>query len=163
MTWQFNPAPVHTLDDVCAEIIALSGDSGSGKTYSALLLAQSLAQGGKIYVLDTEAGRARRYKYADKYPELNPFDVNKEPLAAPFSSDNYEQTIAAADKAGYAVIIVDSMSDEWDSAGGVLDYQDKELDRIAGNDWKKRERAKMAAWIKPKMAHKKLINSLTKV
>lgn len=162
MTWQFNPAPVHTLDDVCAEIIALSGDSGSGKTYSALLLAQSLARGGKVYVLDTEAGRARRYKYTDKYPELHPYDVNSEPLGAPFSSENFEQTIAAADDAGYKVIIVDSASDEWDSEGGVLDHQDSEMDRMAGNDWKKRERVKMAAWIKPKMAHKHLINSLTK-
>ena len=89
--------------------------------------------------------------------------MNKEPIEAPFSSKNFEEHIAAADKAGYKVIIVDSASDEWDSEGGVTDYKDDELDRIAGTkDDAKRYRSERAAWIKPKMAHKKMVNSLTK-
>src|SRR5258708_33502484 len=38
-----------------------------------------------------------------------------------------------------------------------------ELDRMAGNDWEKRERVKMAAWIKPKMAHKHMVQRLLQV
>ena len=31
---------------------------------------------------------------------------------------------------------------------------------MAGDDWKKREACKMAAWIKPKMAHKQMVQRL---
>lgn len=34
---------------------------------------------------------------------------------------------------------------------------------MAGNDWKKREACKMAAWIKPKSAHKKMVQQLLQV
>ena len=36
-------------------LFAIAGASGSGKTYSALLLAKALAQGQKFAVIDTEA------------------------------------------------------------------------------------------------------------
>ena len=39
--------------------LALSGTSGSGKTYGALLLAKGI--GGKIAVIDTERGSASLY------------------------------------------------------------------------------------------------------
>jgi hypothetical protein len=58
---------------------------------------------------------------------------------------------------------VDSTSLVWAGDGGVLDWQDEELNRMAGDDWKKREAMKMAAWIKPKMAHKKMVQSLLQV
>ena len=38
--------------------------------------------------------------------------------------------------------------------------QEAELDRMAGNDWGKREKCKMAAWIKPKMGHKEMVQKL---
>jgi len=67
------------------------------------------------------------------------------------------------DKAGYKVIVVDSMSHEWAGEGGVLDWAESELDRMAGDDWKKREACKMASWIKPKMEHKKMVQRLLQV
>jgi hypothetical protein len=42
----------------------------------------------------------------------------------------------------------------------VLDWQEEELARMAGDNWQKREACKMAAWIKPKMAHKHMVQKL---
>ena len=136
-------------------IIGLSGGTGSGKTFSAMRLAKGMSGGKPFCVIDTENGRASHY--ADQFT----FDVLD--LRAPFSPDAYAEAIAAADKAGYPVIVVDSMSHVWAGEGGVLDWQETELDRMAGDDWKRREGCKMAAWIKPKMAHKHMMQTLLQV
>ncbi len=136
-------------------IIGLSGGTGSGKTMSAMLMAKGMASGKPFCVIDTENGRASHY--ADQFV----FDVLD--LRAPFSPDAYADAIMAADKAGYPVIVVDSMSHEWAGEGGVLDFQEAELDRMAGQDYKRREACKMAAWIKPKMAHKHMMQKLLQV
>jgi len=136
-------------------IIGLSGGTGSGKTMSAMRMAKGMSQGKPFCVIDTENGRASHY--ADQFT----FDVLD--LRAPFLPESYSQAIAAADKAGYAVIVVDSMSHVWAGDGGVLDWQEAELDRMAGNDYGKREACKMAAWIKPKLAHKAMMSTLLQV
>lgn len=136
-------------------LIGVAGGTGSGKTFSALRMASGIAKGSRFAVIDTENGRARHY--ADKFD----FDVCD--LAAPFRPDSYAEAIIAADKAGYPVIVVDSMSHVWAGDGGVLDWQEEELDRMAGDDWKKREAVKMAAWIKPKISHKHMVQKLLQV
>ena len=136
-------------------IIGLSGGTGSGKTFSAMRMAKGMAQGKPFVVIDTENGRASHY--ADQFT----FDVLD--LRAPFTPDAYAQAIAAADKAGYPVIVVDSMSHVWAGDGGVLDWQENELDRMAKDDYQRREACKMAAWIKPKMAHKHMMQTLLQV
>lgn len=136
-------------------IIGLSGGTGSGKTYSAMRMAKGMAHGKPFCVIDTENGRASHY--ADQFA----FDVLD--LRAPFTPDAYAKAIAAADKAGYPVIVVDSMSHVWAGDGGVLDWQEAELERMAGSDYQRREACKMAAWIKPKMAHKHMMSALLQV
>jgi hypothetical protein len=136
-------------------IIGLSGGTGSGKTFSAMRLAKGMSHGKPFAVIDTESGRASHY--ADQFT----FDVLQ--LHAPFSPDAYMQAIMAADTGGYPVIVVDSMSHVWAGDGGVLDSQERELDRMAGDDWKKREACKMSAWIKPKMAHKHMMQKLLQI
>lgn len=136
-------------------IIGLSGGTGSGKTFSAMRLAAGMSHGKPFCVIDTENGRASHY--ADQFV----FDVLD--LRSPFTPDAYSQAIAAADKAGYHVIVVDSMSHVWAGDGGVLDWQEEELDRMAKDDWQKREACKMSAWIKPKMAHKHMMQTLLQV
>jgi nucleoside-triphosphatase THEP1 len=82
--------------------LALSGASGSGKTFSALSIASQL--GSSIAVIDTEHGSASRY--ADRFN----FDVceleNHHPA-------KYIEAIQAAEEAGYQVIIIDSLSHAW--------------------------------------------------
>ncbi len=137
-------------------LIGLAGPSGAGKTFSAMRLASGIVGNGKKFaVIDTEARRSLHY--ADTFN----FDICD--LHPPFRPSAYADAIQAADKAGYDVIVVDSMSHCWASEGGVLDWQEEELQRMAGDDWKKRESCKMAAWIKPKGEHKKMVSRLLQV
>jgi hypothetical protein len=82
--------------------LALSGASGSGKTYSALSIASHL--GGSIAVIDSESGSASRYA------DLFEFDVceltNHHPA-------KYIEAIKSAEEAGYEAIIIDSLSHAW--------------------------------------------------
>jgi len=136
-------------------IIGLAGGTGSGKTKSAMRLASGLAGGKRFAVVDTEAARAKHYgdQHAFDHGDLQP----------PFTPARYTEAILAADAAHYPVIVVDSCSHEWAGEGGCLDQQEQELQRMAGEDWKKREACRMAAWIAPKMAHKKMVQRLLQV
>jgi len=136
-------------------LIGVAGGTGSGKSYSAMRLATGLAGGKKFAVIDTEAGRAKHY--ADQFK----FDHGD--LQPPFRPSAYMEAIKAADDAGYPVIVVDTMSHEHAGEGGLLDWHEEELERMAGNDWKKREGCNMAAWIKPKGAHKAMMQRLLQV
>lgn len=151
MTFTFRPA----IRENVGLLIGLAGGTGSGKTYSAMRLAAGIAGDKPFCVIDTEAGRAKHY--ADKFR----FDHGD--LHPPFRPEAYAEAIQAADKAGYPVIVVDSVSHVWAGDGGVLDWQEAELDRMAGDDWKKREACKMAAWIKPKTSHKQMVQKLLQV
>lgn len=136
-------------------IIGLAGPSGSGKTFSAMRLAAGMSQGKPFAVIDTEAGRAKHYadRFAFDHADLQP----------PFRPSNYADAIKAADAAGYPVIVVDSFSHEHAGEGGLLDWHEEELTRIAKDDWKKREACKMTAWIKPKTDHKRMVQRLLQV
>lgn len=136
-------------------LVAVAGASGAGKSYSLLRLATGLADGHPFAVLDTEARRALHY--ADQ------FKFDHADLGAPFSPGHYLEAIIAAEAAGYPVIVVDSFSHSWAGEGGCLDMQEAELDRMAGNDWKKREAVKIAAWVRPKGEYRKLIAKLLQV
>lgn len=95
-------------------LIQLSGVSGSGKTFSALQLAYGLAGGdaSKIVLIDTENRRGSLY--ANALPQ--PFNIID--FYAPFSPDRYVEAIDAAVKAGAEVIVIDSVTHEWESEGG---------------------------------------------
>lgn len=151
MSFQFKPA----IREQVGLLIGLAGGTGSGKTYSAMRIAAGISGDKPFAVIDTEAGRAKHY--ADQFR----FDHGD--LAAPFTPQAYTEAILAADAAKYPCIVVDSMTHEWAGEGGVLEMQENELDRMAGQDWDKRERVKMASWIKPKMAHKKMVQRLLQV
>lgn len=137
-------------------LLGFNGGTGSGKTYTAMEVATGIAEvvapGKPFAVIDTESGRARHY--ADR------FRFDHAELRAPFRPDSYLDAIIAAEEAGYPAVLVDSMSHVWAGDGGVLDWQEEELDRMAGQDFRKREACKMAAWIKPKTAHKRMVQRL---
>lgn len=133
-------------------IIGIAGPSGGGKTRSAMRLATGLAGDQPFAVIDTEAGRALHY--------ADDFNFDHGDLEPPFEPNRYLEAIQAADQAGYPVIVVDSASHEHAGDGGLLDMHEAELQRMAGNDFKKRDRVKMAAWIKPKQDHKRFMSKL---
>lgn len=136
-------------------LIGLAGGTGSGKTYTAMRLAAGIAGDKPFAVIDTEARRALHYadRFRFDHAELHP----------PFRPQAYTEAILTAQDAGYPVIVVDSMSHEHAGEGGLLDWQDEELTRMAGDDWGKREKCKMAAWIKPKGEHKRMVQRLLQV
>jgi hypothetical protein len=95
--------------------LCLCGTSGSGKTYSAIKIAMGL--GKKIAMIDTEHGSG------ELYADLADYDVVS--LDAPYSPDRYINIIKHAEKEGYEVLIIDSLSHAWSGEGGVLEMADK--------------------------------------
>ena len=95
--------------------LAIEGASGSGKTLTALLIAQWLAEkeNCKIGLIDTE------HRSSAIYAKRFIFDVLN--LVAPYTSDRYIQTLVAAERAGFGVVIIDSLSHEWSGSGGCLE------------------------------------------
>jgi hypothetical protein len=108
--------------------LGLSAVSGGGKTYSAILIAKGLCGDlSKVAIIDTENGSA------DLYAHLGDFNVL--PLTAPFTPERYIEAIKSCEKAGMQVIIVDSISHEWDGKGGCLEI----VESLGGKyqDWAK--------------------------
>ena len=78
-------------------------------------------------------------------------------LDPPYTPDNYRTAIEAAAKLKPKVILIDSASHENDV---VNEHHDRELTRMAGKDFEKRDKAKFAAWVEPKKLHGLLLNCL---
>jgi len=97
-------------------LIQLSGVSGSGKTFTALQLAYGLAgkDASKVVLIDTENRRGSLY--ADILPGKAKFNIID--FYAPFSPERYTEAIDAACRAGAEVIVIDSVTHEWESEGG---------------------------------------------
>lgn len=123
--------------------LALTGASGSGKTYGALKIAKGI--GGKIACIDTENGSASLYSH------IVDFDVLV--LSPPYSPERYIDAIESAAKAGYDVLIVDSVTHEWNGVGGVLELlNDIAKSKYKGNSW--------AAWDDLTPRHRKFIDAM---
>lgn len=148
MSFVFKPA----VREQTSLIIVFSGPSGGGKTKSALRLATGLANGGKIAFIDTENGRGLHYADQFKYDYVE--------LLEPFSPDRYADAIKSADDAGYSVIVLDSFSHSWNGPGGCQDIHDAELKRMAGDDWRLREKLNVTAWNLPKFQQKRMMQRL---
>ena len=128
--------------------ISLIGESGSGKTYSAIRLARGLVgPEGKIGVIDTEQRRASLY--ADCFGGFDVID-----LEAPYTPARYREAIKTFKEAGYDVIVIDSMSHEWEGEGGVLWMADHATTQ-SGNP-----RTDMGKWAAPKAEHRLLMNMI---
>ncbi len=124
--------------------LALAGPSGSGKTYSALLVARGLVPGGRIALLDTERGSGALYA------DLADYDVAT--LAPPYGPERYIALIREAERQGYDLLIIDSLSHAWTGQGGVLDLHEKAATAARGNTW--------AAWREVTPAHNALVEAM---
>jgi hypothetical protein len=67
----------------------------------------------KIAVIDTENHSA------DLYAQLGDFNVLL--LSKPFSPERYISAIETCEQAGMEIIIIDSITHEWEGSGGILD------------------------------------------
>ncbi len=148
MEFQFKKAAKHqSKARVC-----LIGPPKAGKTYTALQIAQGLAGiDGRVAVIDTENGSAS--KYANEFA----FDVLELQTYEPLS---YVQAIAAAERTGYDVLIVDSASPAWAGKGGILEMKDTMVeDKRRGQD---SDRNEFSAWSKINPAHNAFVDALAR-
>jgi hypothetical protein len=126
--------------------IGLMGVSGSGKTYSALLLAKGLCgDWSKIALIDSESGRG------DLYSDLGKYNIIT--LTDPFTPERYIEAIHACEAAGMEVIIIDSTSHEWEGKGGCLESNEILAGaKYKGNTW--------AAWSETTPRHQKFLEAI---
>lgn len=104
--------------------MALQGPSGSGKTMSALLIAYGLCNSwSRIAVIDTENHSA------DLYAHLGPYQVLS--IGPPFAPEKYMEALQICINAGIEVVVIDSVSHEWEGSGGILDIHG----RMQGNSF----------------------------
>ena len=92
--------------------MGLQGPSGSGKTMSSLLIAFGLCgDWNKIAIVDTENNSSNLYAHLGTYNVLS--------LSAPFTPEKYIQAMELCESAGIEVIILDSVTHEWEN---LLDF-----------------------------------------
>src|SRR4051794_28517389 len=82
--------------------VAIYGPSGGGKTFTALRIATGF--GGRIAGIDTE--RKTMKKYSDRF-KFDHCDLTDRTI------DGYIEAIHFAGKAGYDVLVIDSLSHAW--------------------------------------------------
>lgn len=122
--------------------LALVGPSGSGKTYSALAIATGL--GKKIAVIDTERGSASKYAGLFSFSTVN---------LETFHPQRYIDAITEAEKAGFDVLIIDSLSHAWMGREGALDLVDQATKRSKTG-------ASFSAWRDVTPIHNGLIDTI---
>ena len=124
-------------------LIVLAGVSGSGKTRTAIELAYGLANGraDKIGFIDTENRRGSLYD--NVLPK--PFLIGD--LFPPFSPDRYIEAIREFQETGVEVLIIDSVTHEWEGEGGCCDIAENTNSKL--DDWKK-----------AKKLHKRFMNAM---
>ncbi len=121
--------------------LAIAGPAGSGKTYSALLIAFGI--GGRVAFIDTERGSGELYDHLGEYDACT--------LEAPFEPKKYVAAIRAAEEDGYDTIIIDSLTHAWAGTGGLLDRHGMIADK-SGNSW--------SAWRMVTPQHNELVDAL---
>lgn len=125
-------------------IIGIAGISGSGKTYTALQIARGMvSQPSEIGFLDTENKRGSLY--ADILD--GPFMIGD--LYPPFSPSRYRESIKEFQDAGVKVLVIDSVSHEWEGEGGCDDIANIKMGKSG-----------MPNWIMAKREHKAFMNTL---
>ncbi len=108
--------------------LGLSGASGFGKTYSALLLAYGITEDWtKVAVIDTENNSASLYSHLGNFNVIS--------LSEPYSPERYIEAIKLCEAAQIKVVIIDSITHEWQGKGGCLQLHEQLGGRF--QDWAK--------------------------
>lgn len=126
-------------------LVSLYGESGCGKTYSALLMARGfVGSSGRIAMVDSEEGRG------SLYADVIPGGYETLLLQEPFTPDHYIEAITTVEKSGCQIGVLDSGSHEWEL--GILPMA---LDNEARSG-----KAGLHNWRKPKMEHAQFVLKL---
>lgn len=169
--------PVAEINDPLTLAIGISGGSGTGKTFTSLLMARGIAEtmtgkkSAPIGYVDTENRRALHYKSA--FPEMCHFDftaINDDGELVGFGPERWIEVIDAAEAAELPVLIFDSFSHAWEGVGGVLDLHAQVLDRLVqaaqqrANGRYEVDPAKFSqlAWAEVKPRYRRLIDRIVR-
>lgn len=130
-------------------VLGIAGPSGSGKTHTAILLAYGMAgfDAKKIGFLDTENKRGSLYADILKDDDGNIQRFLIADLIPPFTPDRYATAIQEFQAAGVEILIIDTVTHEWEGTGGCIEIADGYSKPTVG-------------WNKAKKAHKKFMNTL---
>lgn len=118
--------------------VALSGVAGSGKTYTALMLATNLAE--KVAGIDTERGRMLEHKGRFRFDHFAP---------SRFDPRDLTRLLAIAGANGYGAVVIDSFSHYWMGSGGALEFVDAHENAKGGKfsaGWKEYRPIENAMW-----------------
>lgn len=137
--------------------MALYGPPGGGKSFSSLNIARLIGEstGDKTAVIDTERKSSQRYRSHFKKLGFSytPCYLEKNDPDNPFSPKNYRLAIQAAQKSGFKILIIDSLSHAWMGQGGALDMVNNASKASqSGNSF--------AAWRNVTPEHNKLVDAM---
>lgn len=128
-------------------LISLSGTSGSGKTYSGLLLAAGIAGDEKVGMIDAENGRGTLYEDDPGIRAALPHGYSYLGIAPPYTPARYVMALRAMEAAGVKVCLIDSTSHEWEGDGGCADIaENNKLRNMPNWSMAKREHKKFLAY-----------------
>jgi len=134
-------------ENIWAKVLTIA-PSGGGKSFGALRVAKGLTE-----ALSKDTGNAERIAYIgtegsrDKY-YADEFDYDLMQLKAPFTPESYVDAIDEAIDAGYKVIVIDQISNEWAGKGGMLEIHSK----MSGNSY--------TNWSKLTPRHEKFVDKI---
>ena len=129
-------------------LVSFDGVSGSGKTYSSLMLAAGMVGPlGRVALLDTENRRGEMYADEPGIMKAFPNGYEYAEMKPPYSPARYIEAIKDAQAAGITCLVIDSGSHEWEGYGGCSDIA--ENSKLKG----------MPNWIKGKLEHKKFMQT----
>lgn len=125
----FNPTKARR--EKMKAVVGFIGCSGSGKTAGALLTAYGMMREAypdlgeeeiwdKIGVIDTEHGRAKLYA-GTTFGETHIGHFLHIDFDPPYSTQRYDGAVQAMKQHGAEVIIVDSLSHNWQGEGGIVE------------------------------------------
>lgn len=116
--------------------MCIAGPSGGGKSYSSLRLAHAMVDAGlgsRIAVIESEAGKIKKYAGYVVDGRKWSFDVC---VLDSFSPQEYVAKLELAHRSGYDIVIIDSISHEWQGKGGALELVDKVGGKNQFGGWK---------------------------
>ena len=136
---------------------AILGPSGSGKSYTAMRLAQLLAKhyDTRVCAIDTEHRSLR--KYVNEAPDGFPWRFGVvEPDS--FSVETYIEALDAIEGSGaYGVCIIDSLSHAWAGKDGILEF----LDEVARRQYARGGSSnRFSAWREATPKHNELVERM---
>jgi hypothetical protein len=126
-------------------LISLSGTSGSGKTFSGLLLAAGIAGNEKVGMIDAENGRGTLYEDDPAIRAALPNGYSYLAITPQHTPARYVAALRAMEESGVKVCLIDSTTHEWEGEGGCCDIA--ENNKLKG----------MPNWAMAKREHKKFL------